>query len=453
MRGHRIGSRLAAVFLFASGLGTAAGAQGAVAAQVADKKPFSLTERSDFSRYIDGLYVGHAYREARGSLAPEAGGFKGEFLILEETLRDMRSAARRVDRSAPVRLTLARGGALDVQEDSGYPSLRGLPSLPDGDLQPGLTWTAAGTRAFDYDDSGSFVLLPFLAEYRYLGTADYRGKKALSLKARFATRWKGGADSAIIANAAGTHDLDILIDPETLSTLFIRDRFDETFVLAGAKGSGERRSGFSLFFFEASAILDRSAAGEAIVAAVDGAKTAAGPSAAAKAGPLPPDNEAIPEAAKPAPSESLPPGAGAGPLIAGEGSALADGGEFAKAGLELDTSPEGIVLRVKDLRFVADSDAILSTELWRLDAIAAALKALPGRSFLVAGHSAAVGKAAGELELSIQRAKRVTDELAARGIEPTRLLYRGFGSSKPLASNDTEDGRAKNRRVEITILE
>jgi len=82
--------------------------------------------------------------------------------------------------------------------------------------------------------------------------------------------------------------LDILIDPETLSTLFIRDRFDETFVLAGAKGSGERRSGFSLFFFEASAILDRSAAGEAIVAAVDGAKTAAGPSAAAKAGPLPP---------------------------------------------------------------------------------------------------------------------------------------------------------------------
>ena len=102
---------------------------------------------------------------------------------------------------------------------------------------------------------------------------------------------------------------------------------------------------------------------------------------------------------------------------------------------------------------MADSDAILPSEAWRLDAIVAALKSQAGRSFLVAGHSAAVGKAAGELELSIKRAKKVTDELAARGIDPSRLLYRGFGSSVPLASNDTEEGRAKNRRVEITILD
>jgi outer membrane protein OmpA-like peptidoglycan-associated protein len=132
---------------------------------------------------------------------------------------------------------------------------------------------------------------------------------------------------------------------------------------------------------------------------------------------------------------------------------LADGGEFAAAGLELDSSPEGMVLRVKDLRFIADSDAILPSELWRLDAIASALKTLPNRSFLVAGHSAAVGKAAGELELSIERAKRVTEELVARGIVASRLLYRGFGSARPLASNDSEEGRAKNRRVEITILD
>jgi outer membrane protein OmpA-like peptidoglycan-associated protein len=123
-----------------------------------------------------------------------------------------------------------------------------------------------------------------------------------------------------------------------------------------------------------------------------------------------------------------------------------------KAGLELDSSPEGLVLRVRDLRFAADSDAILPGELWRLDAIAAALKALPGKSFLVAGHSAGVGKALGELELSEKRAKKVADELGARGIEASRLLYRGFGSSKPLEPNDTEAGRAKNRRVEILVL-
>jgi OmpA-OmpF porin, OOP family len=405
---------------------------------------FHLAERSDFSRYIDGKYLGHLYREARGSLAAPAdseggaaGTYEGEFLILEETLRDMKGAARRVEGASPVRLSVARGGGLELQVDSGYPSLRGLPALPKDflgggrALELGEIWTAPGTRALDLEHSGSFILMPFLAEYRYRGMAEYRGRKAIGLTAKFATRWKevaakAGPASEGLKSATGTHDLDILVDAESLSTLFVRDRFDETFVLSGAAGRSERRSGFSLLFFEDGVPLDRRGAGEAMVAAV---------------------------------KEALPPGAGPGPLIAGEGPALAEawelaaGGALDAAGLELDTSPEGLILRVKDLRFVADSDAILGTELWRLDAIAAALKSLPSRSFQVAGHSAAVGKAAGELELSIRRAKRVTDELAARGIEASRLLYRGFGSSLPLAPNDSEEGRARNRRVEITILD
>ena len=232
------------------------------------------------------------------------------------------------------------------------------------------------------------------------------------------------------------------MDAGTLSTLFIRDRFDETFVLAGGRaGSIERRSGFSLYFFEVGIPLDREAAGRAMVAAVDGAKPEPIPDSAAKAAP------------PPASGDDSPPGAGPGKLDADEGPTLADGGEFAAAGLELDSSPQGTVLRVKDLRFVADGEAVLPSELWRLDAIASALKALPNRSFLVAGHSAAVGKAAGELELSVERAKRVADELISRGIAASRLLYRGFGSSRPLAPNDSEEGRAKNRRVEITILD
>ncbi len=92
--------------------------------------------------------------------------------------------------------------------------------------------------------------MPFLAEYRYSGRTGYRGRSALSLSAKFATRWKAG-DSGEIESATGTHDSGILLDADTLSTLFIRDRFDETFALAGGRaGSSERRSGFSLYFFE-----------------------------------------------------------------------------------------------------------------------------------------------------------------------------------------------------------
>jgi outer membrane protein OmpA-like peptidoglycan-associated protein len=449
----------------------------------AGAEPFRLVERSDFSRYVDGRYIGHVYRETRGALNPssaaEAQGYEGEFYVLEETMRDARSAARLVDRSGSVRLAVAKGGALAPVGDSGFPSLRALPSFPEdlasrlGSLEIGSSWTAAGARALDFEDSGSFVVLPFLAEYHYLGVAEYRGRKAYSLSAKFATRWKpessrystaaaaGGPQSRarpvaeLVQGATGTHDLDILVDAETLSSLFIRDRFDETFALtaSAAAGKSERRSGFCLYFFEGSAPLDRGGAAESMRAAVAGVE--GGGDGAAKAGTAARAGEAGAGAAgteRPQ-AEPLPPGAGPGPLMAGEGSPLADGGELAAAGLELDASPAGMVLRVRDLRFVADSDAILSSEKWRLDAIAAALKTAVGRTFLVAGHSAAVGKASGELELSIKRAKKVTDELAARGIEASRLLYRGYGSSKPLAPNDTEEGRAKNRRVEITILD
>jgi outer membrane protein OmpA-like peptidoglycan-associated protein len=317
-----------------------------------------------------------------------------------------------------------------------------------------MAWTAEGSRALDFDDSGTFVLLPFLAQYRCVGIVDYRGKKALSLSAKFATRWNAAfrPGSEMISSASGSHQLDIIVDAESLASLFIRDRFDDTFVLAA--GGSERRSGFSLYFFEGSAPIDRGATGDAIVAALGGGTGGAAviSGGRGKAG-------GGDKAGGSADAEDSLPGAGPGPLIAGEGPGLDETlgpgttGPMRAAGLELDTSPEGLVLRVKDLRFVADSDEILASEKGRLDLIASALKALPGKSFLVAGHSAAVGKAAGELELSIKRAKRVTDELAARGIEASRLLYRGYGSGRPLAANDTEAGRAKNRRVEITILD
>ena len=406
--------------------------------------PLRITERSDYSRYVDGRYLGHAYREARGTLLPGADArlYEGEFLVLEETLRDMTGVSRKIDASFPASIEFSSRG-LETKSDSGYPSLRSCPSFPAGlepeSLEKGQTWTAAGTRALDCDDSGSFILVPFLAEYRFQGSVDYHGRGALSLTAKFGTRWPpggGGSAPGPLKGAAGSHELDILVDARTLAPLFIRDRFDETLSLAS--GSSERRSGFTLYFYNYAPALDQAEAGKALVAAVDSSLIAKG------LAPAPPP-------APPPAGEGAPAGAGSGPLIAGEAPALDDA--FAAAGLELGTSPEGLVLRVKDLRFVADSDEILGSELWRLDAIAAALKTLPGRSFLVAGHSAAVGKAEGELELSILRAKKVTDELVKRGIEPSKLLYRGFGSSRPLAGNDTEEGRAKNRRVEITALE
>ncbi|WP_294238157.1 OmpA family protein [uncultured Sphingomonas sp.] len=70
----------------------------------------------------------------------------------------------------------------------------------------------------------------------------------------------------------------------------------------------------------------------------------------------------------------------------------------------------------------------------------------------VYGHTDSTGSDAYNQRLSEQRAVSVADYLASRGVQPARIGTRGFGKTQPIASNDTEEGRAANRRVEIKIV-
>lgn len=87
-----------------------------------------------------------------------------------------------------------------------------------------------------------------------------------------------------------------------------------------------------------------------------------------------------------------------------------------------------------------------------LDAAAAALKASPGLRVEIGGHTDNVGDAAANRTLSEGRAKSVQAALIERGIDPARLSAVGYGQEQPIADNRSEDGRAKNRRVELTRL-
>jgi outer membrane protein OmpA-like peptidoglycan-associated protein len=81
------------------------------------------------------------------------------------------------------------------------------------------------------------------------------------------------------------------------------------------------------------------------------------------------------------------------------------------------------------------------------------LKLVEGRSFRVIGHTAAVGIRESQYDLSVKRAKAVVDFLVSRGMRADRFLYEGRGGDEPVAPSDTEENRAKNRRVEVFILE
>jgi len=84
-----------------------------------------------------------------------------------------------------------------------------------------------------------------------------------------------------------------------------------------------------------------------------------------------------------------------------------------------------------------------------VDQIAEMLKANTSLNVSIEGHTDNVGTAASNKTLSENRAKSVMNAIAGKGIEKSRLSAKGWGQAKPIADNKTEDGRAKNRRVEI----
>ena len=115
---------------------------------------------------------------------------------------------------------------------------------------------------------------------------------------------------------------------------------------------------------------------------------------------------------------------------------------------------EGITISLDDIQFRADTAIMLPGEREKLDKIADILLRYQERDILVSGHTALAGTAEGRSKLSAERASVVADYLISQKARtPDRVVVRGYGADRPIADNSTEEGRRKNRRVEITILE
>jgi outer membrane protein OmpA-like peptidoglycan-associated protein len=110
---------------------------------------------------------------------------------------------------------------------------------------------------------------------------------------------------------------------------------------------------------------------------------------------------------------------------------------------------EKIVLR--GVNFDFDKADIRPDAAVILDEAASILNDNPGRSVSVAGHTDSVGADAYNQGLSERRAAAVKDYLVGKGVDGSRLTTSGFGESSPIAANDTADGRALNRRVELNL--
>ena len=115
---------------------------------------------------------------------------------------------------------------------------------------------------------------------------------------------------------------------------------------------------------------------------------------------------------------------------------------------------EGITISLDDIQFRADTAIMLPGEREKLDKIVDILLRYQERDILVSGHTALAGTAEGRSKLSAERASVVAGYLISQKARtPDRVVVRGYGADRPIADNSTEEGRRKNRRVEITILE
>lgn len=111
---------------------------------------------------------------------------------------------------------------------------------------------------------------------------------------------------------------------------------------------------------------------------------------------------------------------------------------------------ESVVL--KNIFFDTDKYELRDESFVELDKLLDLLRKNPSLKIEISGHTDIVGSNEHNLELSTNRAKAVFDFLVKSGISQSRLNYKGYGFSKPIDSNDSEEGRANNRRTEFKVI-
>ncbi len=122
-------------------------------------------------------------------------------------------------------------------------------------------------------------------------------------------------------------------------------------------------------------------------------------------------------------------------------------------GATVERVGEGILITFESgLLFGFDSSELSAPARQNLTALANSLSDIQDDAvLLVAGHTDSVGRDAYNQSLSERRTQAAVQFLLREGMSPSRMQSTGLGETEPLASNDTEDGQAKNRRVEVAI--
>ncbi len=289
-----------------------------------------------------------------------------------------------------------RFGAFSEDEDDFMPVVRNVPLFPERDLQPGDQWSAPGYEVHDFRESFGIrdgFRFDTQVSYRYIGETERNGVKVDEIEAvSFASFVPRETAPALPIRVVSQVNQSLYWDNSEGRLSACRENFDILFLFRD--GRTWNFKGFS----------------ESEIIEV-----------------LPMDRKGVVSELKK---------------------------KLGSDRIGIEEKEEGISLVLNDLRFYPDEDRLLPGEESKLDEIAEALKQIPGYDIRVIGHTAEAGNAKMRLQLSLDRAGRVAEELIRRKARSAeQILVEGKGSEEPVASNDTEEGRRLNRRVEIIIVD
>lgn len=422
---------------------------------------YKFIERSDLRLYQNGRYVGLQSKIVSAFIIPSWTDkglvYEGDFFVDQDTNRNKAQVALGIHEAIPSSFIINSDGNLTMLVDNGYPSFRCFPTFTSRKIQKGDIWEAKAMRAVDPLSKGIITKMPIYVRYTYTGDDNYNGEPVYLISAEWATRYNMGGTTTYVDwggdkelnYAQGSHKATIIVSKATGAALVIRDTVDETFVYKD--GNKYQYKGTISLFTEYPPAIDRSR----LIAAL-------------KKMDLLDDDEAEKLLQRPVAKDDAI--ASDAKKTSGKSSSAKDTAakteklkkqieehqaKSAKSAtpISVDNTEAGIRLTIQNLQFKADSAELLPGEEKRLDQIAEILRLAEGAQFLIEGHTASTGYEAGEMKLSKERADSIAAALSSRGIGSERFICKGSGDKKPIASNDTAEGKALNRRVEITILD
>lgn len=294
-----------------------------------------------------------------------------------------------------------KNGIYTISDEYFMPTVRDVPVFPDKKLSPGDKWTAQGHEAHDLRRIFGLETpykVPFIAEYKYLGKEEEGNLHVFKVKYNMKMRVPQN-------QIPQTEDYPVAMNGFSDETVFwdlekgAIDHYSENFRIIMETATG--------------AVLEFSGTAQAEVTEFERTATEENLSAVQK--------------------------------------------KVSDMGIQnvtVSKGEKGLTLSLENIKFQADSAELLDSEKMKLEQIAQILEAWPENDILVTGHTALAGTAKMRQELSEQRARAVADYMILLGVRDRfHIFTQGFGATRPVAPNTTEEGKARNRRVEITIMD